>query len=311
MPISRIRLSQDTKSPEFSRLVFGAWRLLDRPETSSASAINRLIVTALEAGMTTFDHADIYGNYAVEAAFGAALKLTPGLKNHIQIVTKTGIKLKTNARPDHRIKSYDASAKHIFESVDQSLRNLGTEHIDLLLIHRPDWLANPDEIAETFVALRDSGKCRAFGVSNHSSTQFELIQSRLPFGLVTNQVELSPFHRQPLENGVLDQCMTKGIAPMAWSPLGGGKLFDDTCETARRLRVALQSTLDRRSGLSKEAGLDHAAYAWLLAHPARIIPVIGTGNIERIQHVGIAEEIKMNREEWYEIWTAASGTNVP
>jgi predicted oxidoreductase len=221
MQVSRIKLSEANSSPEFSRLVFGAWRLLDRTETSTPQAIAERIETAIEAGISTFDHADIYGNYAVEEAFGRALKLNPNLKNRIEIVTKTGIKLLSPARPNHRIKSYDTSKAHITQAVENSLGALGIDSIDLLLIHRPDLLMNPEEIADTFAGLAKAGKCRAFGVSNFTSSQFEMLQSRVGVPLVTNQVELNPLQMAALENGVIDSCMLHEISPMAWSPLGG------------------------------------------------------------------------------------------
>ena len=311
MAVSRIQLTQDPGGVTLSRLVLGAWRLLNRPETSSTQAIARVIETALEAGITTFDHADIYGNYAVEERFGEALRQVPGATQRLEIITKTGIKLKSGARPQHRIKSYDLSAGHIRQSVESSLRALGVDTIDVLLLHRPDWLADPDEIAGEFVRLKDQGKCRAFGVSNFSVSQVECLQSRLPFALATNQIELSPFHMAPLNNGLLDQCVTKRMAPMAWSPLGGGRLFDTSDEQARRLVPVMTDILSRRTNLPRAAAIDHVAHAWLLAHPARIIPVLGSANVERIASARIAEAIQLTREEWYEIWRAAEGREVP
>lgn len=311
MAISRIQLTQSPDSPTLSRLIFGAWRLLDRVETSSAHAIAQLIETALETGITTFDHADIYGNYQVEQRFGEALKKIPGAKNHIEIVTKTGIRLVSPARPNHRIKSYDLSAGHIRTSVEHSLRALGCDTIDVLLLHRPDFLADPDAIAAAFDTLRTEGKCRAFGVSNFSPSQFDALQSRVPFALVTNQVELSPFHMAPLSNGVIDHCIIKRMAPMAWSPLGGGRLFDPKNETAARVRKVMDEIIERRPHLSGRATIDHVAYAWLLAHPARILPVLGTSQTERIASAHLSESIQLSREEWYEIWRAAEGREVP
>ena len=310
MPVSRIRLSQAPSSPEFSRLVFGAWRLLDKTETSTPQAIAERIETAIEAGITTFDHADIYGNYAVEEAFGRALKLNPNLKNRIEIVTKTGIKLLSPARPNHRIKSYDTSKAHITQAVENSLKALGVASIDLLLIHRPDLLMDPEEISATFTELAKAGKCRSFGVSNYSAAQFEMLQSRISVPLVTNQIELNPFQMRAFDDGVMDSCMQHRIPPMAWSPLGGGKLFDSSQPTAVRVAKTMQEILDRRSGLPRSATIEHVCYAWLLAHPANIIPVMGTANLERIRNASIAEHIKLTREEWYEIWQTGAGREV-
>jgi predicted oxidoreductase len=311
MAITRIKLADHPTAPTLSRLVFGAWRLLNQPETSTPQAISGLITAALEAGITTFDHADIYGNYEVESRFGEALKKIPGARGKLQIVTKTGIRLKSSARPSHRIKSYDLSATHIRSSVENSLVHLGVDTIDVLLLHRPDWLLHPDEVANTFEALLKEGKCRSFGVSNFTPSQFDMLQSRLSFPLVTHQIELSPFHMAPLNNGVIDQCVTRRIAPMAWSPLGGGRLFDASNEQATRMTSVMQDILHRRQDLPKAAGIDHVAYAWLLAHPAGILPVLGSSKVERIASSWIAEAIQLTREEWYEIWQAAEGRAVP
>jgi predicted oxidoreductase len=310
MPVSRIKLSQASSSPEFSRLVFGAWRLLDRTETSSPQAIAERIETAIEAGITTFDHADIYGNYAVEEAFGRALKLNPNLKNRIEIVTKTGIKLLSPARPNHRIKSYDTSKAYITQAVENSLKALGVASIDLLLLHRPDLLMDPEEISATFTELAKAGKCRSFGVSNYSASQFEMLQSRMSVPLVTNQIELNPFQMSALDNGVMDLCMQRKVSPMAWSPLGGGKLFDGNNPNAVRVSKTMHEILDRRSSLPRGATIEHVCYAWLLAHPANIVPVLGTANLDRIRNASIAEHIQLTREEWYEIWQASKGHEV-
>ncbi len=307
MSVSQIQLSAE--GPQISRLVFGAWRLADRPETNSAAAVGERIRAAIDMGMTTFDHADIYGNYTVEELFGEALKSSPELKNKIQIVTKTGIKLLSGNRPEHRLKSYDSSGNHVEQSVDRSLQNLGVEKIDCLLIHRPDFLVDPDELAHTFDKLRTQGKVLSFGVSNHTVSQMELLQSRLKFPLVTNQVEMSPLCLDPLNNGVLDHCLKRGVSPMAWSPLGGGRLFHDSSSSTQRLVKCLESVAARQdlAGL----GVDHIALAWLLAHPARIVPVVGTANLERLRSYGLAEEVKLSREDWYEIWQASTGHEVP
>lgn len=307
MSLSRIKLSPD--GPEFSRLVFGAWRLADRPETNSPGAVEERIKAALDVGMTTFDHADIYGNYTVEELFGRALAKNPDLKKRIEIVTKTGIRLLSGNRPSHRIKSYDTSRAHLETSVDHSLKALGVEKIDCLLIHRPDYLADPAEIADTFEHLYKKGKVLSFGVSNHSASQTEMLRSRMCVPFVTNQVELSPFCMDALDNGVLDQCLQSKMFPMAWSPLGGGRLFHDSSVETQRLVQCLQNIAARRD--QDDLTVEHVAIAWLLAHPARVIPVLGTANLSRIRSAARAEEIQLTREEWYEIWQAAKGREVP
>ena len=202
-------------------VVAGVWRLNEWK--LDTTALVRWIEQALELGITSFDHADVYGGYSVEAAFGTALAASPGLRERLQLVTKCGIKLISPARPSHRIKSYDTSRAHITASVENSLRALRTDRIDLLLIHRPDALMDADEVAQTFGQLRAAGKVLHFGVSNHTPSQFALLHRRLP--LVTNQIELSPLQLQALSDGTLDQCTDLGLRPMIWSPLGGGRLF--------------------------------------------------------------------------------------
>ena len=213
MPVSRIQLSPD--GPSFSRFVMGYWRLMDWG--LSTNALVDFIQAGIELGITTVDHADIYGSYRVEARFGEALARAPDVREQIEIVTKCGIALVDPERPHHCIKHYDTSAAHIQASVERSLRNLHTDYVDLLLIHRPDPLMDADQVAEAFVTLQAAGKVRHFGVSNFSPRQLELLQSRLPFPLVTNQLELSPYNLAPLWNGALDQCQQRRIAPMAWS----------------------------------------------------------------------------------------------
>ena len=172
----------------------------------------------VELGVTTADHADIYGGYACEQAFGDALRLKPALRQSLELVTKCGIA--TTAKPGNPIGHYITDRDHIVQSAEQSLRHLHTDYLDLLLIHRPDPLMDADDVAEAFVALHKSGKVRHFGVSNFTPAQFQLLQSRLPFTLATNQVEISPIHQPAILDGTLDQCQQLRIKPMAWSCLG-------------------------------------------------------------------------------------------
>jgi predicted oxidoreductase len=285
---------------------------MNSSETSTPEAVLKRIRASIEVGMTTFDHADIYGGYSVEELFGRALNLEPALKKKIEIVTKTGIRLISDRRKGNSIKSYDTSTEYVTSSVNNSLKVLGVERIDLLLIHRPDPLLDPDALANVFTELRKSGKVREFGVSNHSASQMDLLASRMQFPLVTNQVEISPFCMNSIENGTLDQCLKTKALPMAWSALGGGRLFQKELDpVSQRLIKAAQTILNRRQGSLPDAGVDHVMFAWLLAHPAKIVPVLGTGNLERIRCAPLAEDIKLSREEWFEIWQAAKGHEVP
>ncbi len=208
-----------------SRLVFGAWRLLDQPQRPSAQDTARLIAAAVDLGLTSFDHADIYGNYQVEAAFGEGLAAWGGARRSIELITKCDIMLKSAERPANRLKHYNTGAAHIVASVEQSLKNLGTDYIDVLLLHRPDPLMDADETARGLELVVKAGKVRAIGVSNFMSSQFDLLQSRLSFPLVTNQIEMSVLHTAPLTDGTLDHAQQHCYAPMIWSPLGGGSLF--------------------------------------------------------------------------------------
>lgn len=305
MSVSRIKLSAD--GPEFSRLILGLWRLVDPPALNAQQTLT-LIKTSLEAGITTFDEADIYGNYSSEEMFGKALALEPSLRDKIEVVTKCGIKLISDKRPQHLLKHYDTSKEHILRSAEHSLKVMQTDHIDLLLIHRPDPLMDPDEIAEAFTTLKAQGKVLHFGVSNFTVRQFKLMQSRLPFPLVTNQIEISLLHQEPFLDGSIDYCLQHQLAPMAWSPFAGGRLFENkNADQHVRLHNALRSVSQRHA----YAAADQLALAWLYKHPAQIIPVIGTSKAERVKSAVEAEKIKLSREDWFELWTAARGEDVP
>jgi predicted oxidoreductase len=303
MPVSSIKLADD--GPEFSRIVYGLWRL-DEWDMSRFDVLNR-VEECLDLGITTFDHADIYGDYENEAIFGQALHEQPNLREKIEIVTKCGIKLISDNRPDHGIKHYDTSKDHIIDSVNSSLNNLHTDYIDLLLIHRPDPLMNAELVAEAFHELKAAGKVLHFGVSNFTPYQFDLLESRLNFPLVTNQIELSVMNFDALHDGTVDQCQAYHMPPMAWSPFGGGDLFVPDDPKPKRVRKALEQV----AAEFDDASIDQIALAWLLRHPANIIPIIGTGNSERIKSAAGSEEFILSREQWFQIWEASAGHEVP
>jgi len=208
---------------ELSRIVHGHWRLRDW--NLSDQQLLKLINEVREIGITSFDHADIYGNHTCEGKMGQALALQPSTRPQIQLITKCGIKLATDKFPDRKIKIYDYSYEHIVNSVEQSLINFQTDYIDLLLLHRPSPFFNPDEVAKAFSELKQSGKVLHFGVSNFLPPQFELLQSALNEKLLTNQLEISPLNVDDFDNGNIDYLLQHRIPPMTWSPLGGGKLF--------------------------------------------------------------------------------------
>jgi predicted oxidoreductase len=251
-----------------------------------------------------FDHADIYGSYTTEADFGAVLKKRPDLRTQIRITTKCGIKMVSKNRPEHQIKSYDLTKDHIKRSVENSLLALYTDHIDTLLLHRPDYLFDPHIIAEAFTELKNEGKVKYFGVSNFSVSQFELLQEIFP--LCTHQVEVSLLHREAIENGVLDQCQKWGITPTAWSPLGGGALLKssehkDMAEVQKKITTLCEK---------HDAQMDQVLLAWLRKHPAGIVPVLGTSKLSRIKNAKDSLKINLTHEEWYLLWQAATGTEI-
>lgn len=295
------RITLAPQGPQFSRFVMGYWRLMEW--NMSARQLLSFIEEHLDLGVTTVDHADIYGGYQCEAAFGEALKLAPALRKRMEIVTKCGIA--TTALPEHALGHYITDQSHIIASAEKSLRNLATDHLDVLLIHRPDPLMDADDVAEAFLALHQSGKVRHFGVSNFTPAQFSLLQSRLPFTLVTNQVELSPVYQPLLLDGTLDQLQQLRIRPMAWSCLGGGRLFSD--EAFQPLRDELERVAQELNA----ASIEQVVYAWVLRLPSQPLPIIGSGKIERVRSALEAESLSMSRQQWFRIRKAALGYDVP
>lgn len=265
------------------------------------------MAACMERGVTSFDHADIYGGYTVEALFGEALALQPGLRERMQLVSKCGIKLVNAARPAHRSHCYDTSRAHIVQSVENSLRALRTDRLDLLLIHRPDALMDADEIAEAFAALKRAGKVLQFGVSNFTPAQFELLDAATP--LFTNQIELNPLHLSTLHDGTLDQAQRLKRRPMIWSPLAGGRLFTDAEARTLRVRAALQAAVAARGASASSAAT--AAYAWLLRHPSRPIPIVGSRRLEALDEALAALAWRMDAETWWDIWRASQGHDMP
>lgn len=295
------RIVMAPQGPEFSRMIMGYWRLMEW--NMSPQALLGFIEQHLDAGITTVDHADIYGDYQCEAAFGAALRLAPALRERMQVVSKCGIA--TRAKPEHAIGHYITERSHIIHSAEQSLKNLATDRLDLLLIHRPDPLMDADEVAEAFLHLHQSGKVLHFGVSNFTPAQFALLQSRLPVTLATNQVEISPLMQDTLLDGTLDQLQQLRIHPMAWSCLGGGRLFSDSsCEA---LRQELQAVAQELSATS----IEQVVYAWVLRLPSRPMPIIGSGKIARVIDALGALDLSMTRQQWFRIRKAALGYDVP
>lgn len=295
------RITLAPQGPEFSRFVMGYWRLMDW--NMSARQLVSFIEEHLDLGVTTVDHADIYGDYQCEAAFGEAMKLAPQLRERMEIVTKCGIA--TTAKSENVLGHYITDSKHIVASAEKSLKNLATDRLDLLLIHRPDPLMDADEVAEAFLSLHQSGKVRHFGVSNFTPAQFALLQSRLPFTLATNQVEISPIHQSTLLDGTLDQLQQLRIRPMAWSCLGGGRLFnDDEFQPLRNELAQVAAELNA-------ASIEQVVYAWVMRLPSKPLPIVGSGKIERVRSAVESHSLEMTRQQWFRIRKAALGYDVP
>ncbi|HCL04676.1 MAG TPA: aldo/keto reductase [Chitinophagaceae bacterium] len=269
----------------------------------STNEYRQMIEACLENGINAFDHADIYGDYTTEAEFGAALKEAPSLRAHLRIISKCGIQMLSDNRPSHQVKSYNTSAQHIISSVEQSLEHFGTDHLDLLLIHRPDPLMNPIEVAGAIELLKQQGKILQFGVSNFQPHQVETLlkYTRIEY----NQLEISILHLPPFTNGMLDHCMQYQIVPMAWAPLGGGILNDDSHPRFRSIISAATVLAEKY-----ETGVNEILLAWLHRHPSGILPVIGTTKIERLIQAKNAAGIMLEREDWFKLLTASTGEEV-
>ena len=290
-----------TKDISFSRIVYGMWRLSDDSDTS-AKHVQAKIEACLAQGITTMDQADIYGGYEAEEVLGVALQAAPALKDQIEIVTKCDIVAPAGRHANARVKYYDTSAQHITASVDASLKLMNIDTIDTLLVHRPDPMMDHHETGKYLDGLIAAGKVRSVGVSNFKLHDWTLLQSAMSNTLVTNQIELSVTAHDGFTNGDVAYLQERNVPIMAWSPLGGGTLMTGTGP----VQDALQSVADAH-GVDTGA----VAVAWLLAHPAQIMPVMGTNNISRINILSDALKVKMDRQTWYEIYTAALGNEVP
>ena len=297
-------MMQAVNKVDISPMIIGTMRLGAWGAKLQTNALQSFIEGCIEMDFTTFDHADIYGNYTTEEDFGKVLRWKPELRRQIQIITKCGIKMVAPNRPNHKIKSYDSSAKHIIQSVENSLKALNTEYVDVLLLHRPDYLMEPNEIAEAVNKLYASGKIHAFGVSNFNTQQVELLQRSIP--LFTNQVEASLLHLNAFKDGTFDQCIRHKMKPIAWSPMGGGLLFlESKNENVKRIQEVANPLLKKY-----EVTFDQLLLAFLRRHPAGIIPVLGTTNLERVKSAKGAMTMEMEREDWYDLWQASTGETI-
>lgn len=301
-----------------SRLAYGCWRIAGTWSPSeitpaSREAGRRAVLAAFEAGYTLFDHADIYCDGEAEALFGRVLREVPAMRGRIVIASKCGIRKAGVPGPEAPYR-YDFSADYIVRSCEDSLRRLGVETIDVFQLHRPDYLMDPAEVAGAFEKLRQAGKAREFGVSNFRPSQVSALQRACPMRLLVNQVEISLAQTRCLEDGTLDQCLAERITPMAWSPLGGGHLGEGT----RRVLPSQESyrpqpVLALLDAMAKSRGCTRSAVAlaWLMKHPAGIIPIVGSTDPARIQAAARADTVELSREDWYRLFEAARGERLP
>jgi predicted oxidoreductase len=303
--VERVPLSGG--GPTLSRICYGTWRLLREPTPPTAGQLAERLNAAADLGITTIDTAEIYGAYGVEELIGTAFARSKTLRPRLEIITKFGIYVPNPRHPERRVPFYNASAKRVTSSVDKSLRLLGTDYVDLLLVHRYDWLASADETAEGLAEVVRAGKVRHVGVSNYNVQQVELLRDRLPVPLVTNQVELSLFSPGALHDGTLDQAQRHRFRPMAWSPLGGGRLFLEEDEAAMRVRDVMTELAPKYNNASPT----ELALAWVLAHPSGPVVAVGTSQIDRLALMAQATTIKLERHDWYELYQAATGFRIP
>lgn len=296
-----------------SRLAYGCWRIAPlENDKENLPLARRAVLAAVEAGYTLFDHADIYCRGRAEAVFGEILRENPGLREKVVVATKCGIRFADD--PAGAPARYDSSAEHIVRSCEGSLRRLGVECIDFYQIHRPDPLMDPEEVARAFDQLYAAGKVREFGVSNFRTDQVEMLQRACARPIQANQVEVSLLQLASFDDGVLSQCVARRMTPLAWSPLGAGLLGDggvDLLPGQRGYRpAAVAAVLDRIASAVGERRTT-VALAWLLKHPARIVPILGSTDPERIRGAVAAASMELTREQWYELYVAGRGAPLP
>ena len=290
------------KIMDFSKIIVGVMRWGIWGANHSESGVQKLIETSLEEDLYTFDHADIYGGYTTEELFGNAFSEMKINREKIQLITKCGICMPSEKK-NFPLKYYNYSKEYILNQVDESLKNLKTDYIDLLLLHRPSPLMNPEEIAAAFGVLRSSGKVRDFGVSNFTTSQFDLISKYFP-QLVTNQVEVSLTETKAFYDGTIDQMMLKKLQPMAWSVMG--TYFSEDSERIARIKSVLEVLTKKYN--AEEAQL---LLAFLLKHPSKIIPIIGTSKVESIKSLKKSLQINLEIEDWFSLLEASLGHDVP
>lgn len=302
--MDRVKINRNVT---YSKLIQGFWRLNDWQMTTQD--LNRYLHQLVELGVTTMDHADIYGDYRCEQLFGEALALSPELRDQIELVSKCGIILPTDQFAQFDGHRYDLSKQHIVEAVNRSLQNLQTDTLDTLLIHRPSPLMAPNEVRDALDVLVEAGKIKSFGVSNFNNTQYDLLNQGIKshkLHIAVNQLEVSPYHAAPVYDGTIDHMYRDDVKIMAWSPLAGGKLLN--VEDAKSKRVmSIISPLAYKYNVTPAS----IVTAWLVKHPATIMPIMGTSQIERMQDAVKGLELTLTDQEWFDIYVAVLGQDIP
>ncbi|WP_412519488.1 aldo/keto reductase [Staphylococcus simulans] len=302
--MDRVKINRNVT---YSKIIQGFWRLNDWQ--MSAQSLNRYLHQLVELGVTTMDHADIYGDYRCEQLFGEALALSPELRDQIELVSKCGIILPTDKFAQFDGHRYDLSKHHMVEAVNRSLQNLQTDTLDTLLIHRPSPLMNPDEVRDALDVLVEEGKIKSFGVSNFNHAQYDLLSQGIrshKLHIAVNQLEVSPYHATPIYDGTIDHMYKDDVKIMAWSPLAGGKLLNLEDEKSKRV-MAVISPLAYKYNVAPAS----IVTAWLLKHPATIMPIMGTSQIERMQDAVKGLEVIITDQEWFDIYVAVLGHHIP
>lgn len=301
--MEKVKINQHVS---FSKLIQGFWRAKDWNWT--AQELNRYINELHDRGITTMDHADIYGNYSCEGIFGEALKLSPQLREQLEIVSKCGIVLPTDRITNADGHRYDHSSQHIKRSVERSLQELNVEYLDSLLIHRPSPLMDPEEITDALKVLVTEGKVKSFGVSNFNKSQYDLINRSLvcdKLHITVNQLEVSPYTLDALDDGIINHMFKDDVKIMAWSPMAGGKLFDPKDERSQRIMTVITPLTEKYN-----VSTNSIIVAWLNKHPASIMPVLGTHNINRIDEAIDGFGLTLTDQEWFDIYTASLGHDI-
>jgi predicted oxidoreductase len=289
-------------SIQLSPIIAGVmnWGVWDK--NLNTKEMNHLIHLFYENGITSFDHADIYGGYTTEASFGKAWADAKIDREKIQLISKCGIQYVSENRPENKIKHYNYSKDYIIWSVETSLKNLQTDYLDVLLLHRPSPLMQADEIAKAVEQLKAASKIRSFGVSNFTPSQTELLRQKTKIDF--NQIQFSATNHEAMTDGSLDYMQLHNIQPMAWNPLG--VVFRENTEQTQRLKLLFSKLVEKY-----HVGADLLLLAWILQHPAHVLPVAGTINVSRIQQLMKAKSLVLDAQDWFAIWTESMGNKVP